>query len=86
MRITGAVLLVIAIFAIGFMGLSMQTQQVEDTAMNNSTNMTQDTYNATTGFYETFGNTFGTAIPWLGITAIMLVVIGFLVTVAPRGR
>lgn len=70
MRISVAIVLGIVMLMIGFHALGLQSQHVQPD-MDNSTNMTKDTYNATNDVYNGLGNTLATALPWFGLIAII---------------
>lgn len=85
MRTTGAVILVIGMMFVGVLGLSVASDDVEQTALNSS-NTSQDVYNMTDDITEGTSNTVVQAVTWGGIAAIVLSVIGLLVFLSPRGR
>lgn len=85
MRTTGAVLLVIGMLFVGVLGLSVASDDVEQTALNSS-NQSQELFNMTNDFTDGTSQTLVTAVTWGGFAAIVLSVIGLLVYLGPRGR
>lgn len=76
MRVTVAFLAIIGILALGFVGLSMQSAAVEDTAVANGTNATQDAYNVTDFTVDVSSNALATMLVWGGFIAVALFVMG----------
>lgn len=81
MRAILAILLAIVILFGGFVALSYQSQAVGST-VDNGTNATQEAYNFSNQVYEGLGQVFSPAVVWMGIGAIVLLGLGFLVYVA----
>jgi hypothetical protein len=77
--------LAIVMLFVGFQALGLQSQQVKPD-MDNSTNLTKDTYNATDGIYTGLGNTLATALPWLGLLGIVAIAMGILYASGTGGR
>jgi len=78
MRAIVAIVLAIVILFVGLQALGLQAQQVQPD-MNNSTNLTTDSYNLTNAVFQGAGNTLATALPWMGMSAIVLLAGGLLV-------
>jgi len=70
---------------IGFFALSNAASEVETTALNSS-NASANAYNATTGIVDGLGQVAGPAIVWMGVAAVVLVALGFLVVASNSGR
>lgn len=85
MRTTGAVLLVVGMLFVGVLGLSVASDDVQETALNSS-NQSQEIYNLTDQFTEGTSQTLVTAVTYGGFAAIVLSAIGLLVYLGPRGR
>lgn len=82
MRAILAILLAIVILFGGFIALGYQSQAVEDPAVQNGTYASQDAYNFSNQVYDGLGQVFSPAVVWMGIGAIVLLGLGFLVYVA----
>jgi len=70
---------------VGWFALSNAASGVESTALNSS-NASATAYNATAGITSGLGQAFGPAIVWMGIAAIVLISLGYLVAVSSNGR
>lgn len=86
MRSTVAILGGISVLFVGFYGLSESAQQTKDVAVTNGTNATSSAYNATTGVFGGIGEAASGGIVWMGIAAIILVALGYLVVAGNSGR
>jgi len=86
MRTVLGVLGSITLLVVGVFALSEQAQQVQDVAVKNGTNATQSAYNTTTTVFEGVTQAAGPGIVWMGVTAIVLVALGFLVYAGASGR
>ena len=86
MRTTGAVLLVIGIAFVGFTMVSYGGQSVQDAAVTNGTNASEDVFNLNKNIQSGVGQTMVQALTWGGLAAIVLGTVGYLVVVGPRGR
>jgi hypothetical protein len=71
---------------VGVFALSEQAQQVKDTAVTNGTNATESAYNTTTTVFEGVTQAAGPGIVWMGVAAVVLVALGFLVYAGSSGR
>ena len=76
----------ISILFVGFYGLSEQAQQTEDVAVANGTNSTASAFNSTTEVFGGIGQAFGPGVVWMGIAAVILIVLGFLLAAGNSGR
>jgi hypothetical protein len=86
MRTSVAALGGIVILFVGFFGLSQQASQVKDVAVTNGTNATAGSYNLATEVFGGLGITMSSAVVWMGIAALILVVMGYLVVAGNSGR
>lgn len=85
MRTTVGVLLGAVMMFVGIIALSENSQQVEDTALNNS-NASADALNVTNDVIGGVGQAGGQAIVWMGIGAIIVGALGVLVYAGRSGR
>jgi len=86
MRVTVGVLLAIVILFGGFTALSMQADQVQDTAVTNGTNQSAEAYNLTSQLYNGVGQGLSEGLVYMGIGAILVVALGYLVVAGKSGR
>lgn len=85
MRSSGAVLIIIAILALGFVGLSWQGQAVQDTAVDNGTNTSAAAYNMTEGITEIVGPTTVMILVYGGLALMAFMAVGLILVYASRG-
>jgi ABC-type nitrate/sulfonate/bicarbonate transport system permease component len=85
MRASVAIVLAIVILFLGFHALGLQSEEVRPD-MNNSTNLTKDTYNTTNAIFEGVGNTASTGLAWLGVGAVVALGLGVLLGAWGGGR
>lgn len=85
MRTVISILGGISMLVVGFFALSEMSTNVQETALN-GTNGTQDAFNATNGVFEGIGQAAGPGVVWMGIAAVILVFLGFLVYAGRSGR
>jgi hypothetical protein len=71
---------------VGFTALAEQAGQTEDAAVTNGTNASASAFNSTTEVFGGLGQAAGPGIVWMGIAAIILVALGFLVVAGSSGR
>lgn len=69
MRVIGALLIIVAILALGFTAVSFQSQAVEGPAVDNGTNESAAAYNTTGGTMEIAGETLVNALLYGGLAA-----------------
>ena len=86
MRATVGILGGISVLFVGFMGLAEQAGQTEDAAVTNGTNSSAEAFNATTEVFGGLGQAAGPGIVWMGIAAVILIALGFLVVAGNSGR
>lgn len=86
MRSLMAVLGGIVFLVIGVFSISTIANSTKDVAIQNGTNESAEAYNATTGVLEGLTQTAGPAIVWMGVAAVVLVALGFLVYAGQSGR
>lgn len=84
MRRTVAVVLGVVMLFVGLQALGMQSQEVRPD-MNNSTNLTTDTYNATNAIYEGTSKAMSSALTWMGMAGLVMLAGGLLVYVGTTG-
>lgn len=86
MRTVVAVLGGIVMLFVGFFGLNQLARDTRDVAVTNGTNSTASAYNMTTGVFEGAGQAMSGGVVWMGVGAIVLVALGFLVVAGNSGR
>lgn len=86
MRTVLGVLGSISMLVVGVFALSEQAQQVKDPAVTNGTNATESAYNTTSTVVEGVTTAAGPGLVWMGVAAIVLVALGFLVYAGSSGR
>jgi len=86
MRTSVAVLLSIVILFGGITAVSNSAQESQDVAVTNGTNNTAAAYNMTEDVYTGVGQAMGPGVVWMGIAAIILVALGYLVVAGQSGR
>lgn len=86
MRASIGILGGISILFIGFYGLSEQASQTKDVAVTNGTNSTASAFNSTTEVFGGLGQAFAPGLVWMGVAALILVALGFLLAAGNSGR
>jgi len=86
MRSTVSILGGITVLFVGFYGLSEAASQSREHAVINGTNASASAYNSTTEVFGGIGQAASGGIVWMGIAAIILVALGFLVAAGNSGR
>jgi hypothetical protein len=86
MRTVLGVLGSITLLVVGVFALSEQAQQVKDAAVTNGTNATESAYNTTSTVFEGVTQAAGPGVVWMGVAAVVLVALGFLVYAGSSGR
>jgi len=76
----------ITVLFVGFYGLSEQAQQTQDAAVTNGTNSTASAFNSTSTVFDGIGQAFGPGIVWMGVAALILIALGFLLAAGRNGR
>jgi len=71
---------------VGFYGLSESAQQSKDVAVTNGTNATSSAYNTTSEVFGGLGQAMGPGVVWMGIAAIIIIALGYLVVAGNSGR
>lgn len=83
MRTSVAILGGISVLVVGFFGLAEASRSAGNQPLNGSE---ADALNATDGVFTGLGQAFAPGIVWLGIAAIVLVFLGYLVAAGQFGR
>jgi hypothetical protein len=86
MRATVGILGGISVLFVGFYGLQEQASQTQDAAVTNGTNASASAYNTTSAVFDGLGQAAGPGIVWMGVAAVILVALGFLVVAGNSGR
>jgi len=86
MRSTTAILGSIVMLFIGFFGLSYAAENVQTQAVTNGTNQSAAAYNTTTAITDGLGQAFAPAVVWMGVAAIILIALGYLVFATSGSR
>lgn len=86
MRVSVAILGGISILFVGFMAIAESASQSEDAAVTNGTNASEAAWNMADGVFGGLGQAAGPGIVWMGIAAIIIVCLGFLVYAGSSGR
>jgi hypothetical protein len=86
MRATVGILGGISVLFVGFYGLQEQASQTQDAAVTNGTNASASAYNTTTEVFGGLGQAAGPGVVWMGIAAVILIALGFLVVAGNSGR
>ena len=84
MRTSVAVLGGITILFVGFFGLSQQASQTQSAI--NQTGASGSAFNTSTQVFGGAGQVMSSAVVWMGIAALILVVLGYLVMAGNSGR
>lgn len=85
MRATTAILGSIVMLFLGFFGLSYAAENVQTQALN-GTNQSAAAYNTTTAITDGLGQAFAPAVVWMGVAAIILIALGYLVFATSGSR
>lgn len=86
MRTSVASLGAIVMLLVGFIGLGELASDTESVAVTNGTNATADSFNMTTEVFGGLGQAASGGIVWMGVAAVILVALGFLVLAGSSGR
>lgn len=86
MRTSVAALGGIVVLFVGFFGLQEAASQSKDAAVTNGTNSTSAAWNTSTEVFGGIGQAMGPGVVWMGIAAVILVALGFLVVAGNSGR
>lgn len=86
MRSSVGVLGGITVLFVGVYGLSEAASQTRDPAVTNGTNSTASAWNSTTAVLDGVGQAFSPALVWMGVAAIVLIALGFLIAAGNSGR
>lgn len=86
MRTSVALLGGISILFVGFFAIAEGANQSRDSAVTNGTNASEAAWNMADGVFGGIGQAAGPGIVWMGIGAVILVFLGFLVYVGSSGR
>ena len=76
----------ISVLFVGIFAISQAAQQAKGPAVENGTNATGSAYNTSTEVFGAIGQTAGPGVALMGIAAVILVFLGFLVYVGRSGR
>jgi hypothetical protein len=77
MKTVGAVFVAVAILFIGIAALSQAGAQVEQPAVDNGTNATEDAYDLTRGITENVSQPLVVLVPFMGAGAILFTWFGW---------
>jgi len=86
MRASIGILGGISILFIGFYGLSEQASQTRDAAVANGTNSSASAFNSTSAVFDGLGQAFAPGLVWMGVAAVILIALGFLLAAGNSGR
>lgn len=85
MRTVVSILGGISILFVGFFALAEAASQSKEAAVTNGTNASEAAWNMSTDVFGGLGQAAGPGIVWMGIAAIILVFLGFLVYAGQSG-
>lgn len=83
MRTTVAILGGITVLFVGFISMSEASQSAGNQSLNGSE---ADALNTTDQVFNGLGQAFGPGIVWMGIAAVILIFLGYLVVAGRSGR
>lgn len=86
MRTTVATLGGIVMLFVGFIGLNQMATGTQDIAVTNGTNQSSAAWNMTTGIVDGIGQAGGGAIVFMGVAAVIVISLGYLVVAGSSGR
>lgn len=84
-RASVAILGGISMLFVGFIAVSTAAQSSESNALSSGNN-SADAYNATEQVFNGLGQAMGPGVVWMGIAAIILISLGYLVVASNSGR
>jgi len=76
----------ISVLFVGFYALSEQASQVRDPAVTNGTNSSSSAFNSSSAVFEGVGQAFAPGVVWMGVAAIILIALGYLLAAGNSGR